>query len=88
MPEAEGLPAPEPITLTICLGSSCFTRGNDENLPVLQDYLRRRGLEGRVALRGSRCEGRCQHGPNLKVGEVFLEEVRPATLLNQLDRAL
>ena len=78
----------EPVTLTICLGSSCFTRGNDENLPRIQAYLKARGLEGRVALKGSRCEGRCQHGPNLRVGETFLEEVRPATLLDELERVL
>ena len=78
----------EPVTLTICLGSSCFTRGNDENLPRIQAYLKVRGLEGRVALKGSRCEGRCQHGPNLRVDETFLEEVRPATLLDELERAL
>jgi len=88
MPEAEGLPTAEPVTFTICLGSSCFTRGNGENLPVIQDYLRQRGLAGRVALRGSRCEGRCLHGPNLKVGADFLQDVRPATLLAELERLL
>jgi NADH:ubiquinone oxidoreductase subunit E len=78
----------EPVTLTICLGSSCFTRGNDENLPRVQAFLKARGLEGRVALKGSRCEGRCQHGPNLRVGDTFLEEVRPDTLLDELERVL
>ena len=78
----------EPVTLTICLGSSCFTRGNDENLPRIQAFLKTRGLEGRVALKGSRCEGRCQHGPNLRVCDTFLDEVRPATLLDELERVL
>ncbi len=78
----------QPATLTICLGSSCFARGNDENLPRIQAHLREHGLEERVALRGSRCEGRCQHGPNLRVGEVFLEDVRPTALLEMLERVL
>jgi len=80
MPDAEGLP-----TLTICLGSSCFTRGNDETLPRLQAFLKRKGLEDRVALKGARCEGRCQHGPNLRLGETFLD---PATCLEDLGKAL
>ena len=80
MPHAEGLP-----TLTICLGSSCFTRGNDETLPRLQAWLQRKDLAGRVALKGARCEGRCQHGPNLRLGETFLD---PATLLEDLEKAL
>jgi NADH:ubiquinone oxidoreductase subunit E len=78
----------EPTSLTICLGSSCFTRGNDENLPRIQAYLKAKGLEDRVALKGSRCEGRCQHGPNLRVGEAFIEEVRAETLLEKLEKAL
>lgn len=80
MPAAEGLP-----TLTICLGSSCFTRGNDEKLPRLQAWLKRKGLEDRVALRGARCEGRCQHGPNLRLGETFLD---PAAPLEDLEGSL
>jgi NADH:ubiquinone oxidoreductase subunit E len=78
----------QPTTLTICLGSSCFTRGNDENLPRIQAFLQEKGLAERVRLRGSRCEGRCQHGPNLKVDAEFLPEVRPGTLLEELERRL
>ena len=80
MCDAEGLP-----TLTICLGSSCFTRGNDANLPRLQQWLKRKGLEDKVALKGARCEGRCQHGPNLRLGDGFLD---PATCLEGLEQAL
>jgi len=77
-----------PTTLTICLGSSCFTRGNDENLPRIQEFLAQHGLEERVRLRGSRCEGRCQHGPNLRVGDAFLPELDSAGLLAELERRL
>jgi len=85
MSEAEGLPS---ATLTICLGSSCFTRGNDENLPRIQEWLEAQGRTGEVLVRGSRCEGRCQQGPNIRVGEAFLPEVAPATVLAALERAL
>jgi NADH:ubiquinone oxidoreductase subunit E len=78
----------ESATLTICLGSSCFTRGNDENLPRLQAFLKARGLEGRVALKGSRCEGRCQQGPNLRLGNAFLDGAPSSALLDALDRLL
>lgn len=78
----------ESVTLTICLGSSCFTRGNDDHLPRIQAWLKERGLEGRVVLRGARCEGRCQEGPNLRVGDAFLEEVQPGTLIERLEQVL
>lgn len=74
--------------ITLCLGSSCFTRGNAELLPVLQDQLAQRGLADRVHLKGSRCEGQCMHGPNLRIGEVLVHEVKAADLETLLERHL
>jgi NADH:ubiquinone oxidoreductase subunit E len=71
--------------ITICLGSSCFTRGNDEHLPLLQEAITVRGLGERAALRGSRCEGQCQHGPNVRVGETLVHGVTAADLSTILD---
>jgi NADH:ubiquinone oxidoreductase subunit E len=74
--------------LTICLGSSCFTRGNGENLPRIQHYLATHGLEAHVHLKGVRCEGRCQQGPNLRLDEELIQEVQPAQLEETLRRVL
>jgi NADH:ubiquinone oxidoreductase subunit E len=30
----------EKINITICLGSSCFARGNNKNLEFVQEYLK------------------------------------------------
>lgn len=73
-------------TLTLCLGSSCFSRGNNELLPKLQALLKERGLEDRVLLRGSRCEGLCSCGPNLRVGDELVQELDEARLLAILER--
>lgn len=100
MPPHEPCPGPHPgaagaasaaapgAVLTVCLGSSCFARGNDEHLPRIQAWLRERGLEARVRLRGSRCEGMCQHGPNLKVDGELIHGVAPGTLEAVLEAAL
>ena len=74
--------------ITICLGSSCFTRGNDQHLPQIQEWLGRRGLNDRVLLKGSRCEGQCLHGPNLKIDGELVSEVRGAELEAILERSL
>lgn len=74
--------------LVICLGSSCFARGNGLHLPVVQDYLRGHELQDRVELSGSRCEGHCLQGPNLRVGGELIGEVRGETLVATLDRCL
>lgn len=78
----------ERTVLTVCLGSSCFTRGNDGNLPRIQEWLRAKGLEGRVHLKGSRCEGKCQQGPNLKINETIVHGVEAEGLDALLEKLL
>lgn len=52
-------------TITICMGSSCFARGNEKNLAVCEEFLARRGLrdEVDVELGASLCTGNCARGP-------------------------
>ncbi len=60
------------IEMHICLGSSCFSRGNKDVVTFIKDYLRINHLEDRVIFRGARCMGLCSNGPNLMInGESF-----------------
>lgn len=51
--------------ITICMGSSCFARGNERNLAVCEEFLQSRGLKEDVDLElaGSLCTGNCANGP-------------------------
>lgn len=51
--------------IIICMGSSCFARGNDQNLAVIENYIRKNRLDVTVELSGSRCNGKCAIGPNI-----------------------
>jgi len=58
----------------ICLGSSCFSRGNREVVQVLRDYLRKNHLDDKVVLRGARCMNRCSEGPFITInGKTFAQ---------------
>jgi NADH:ubiquinone oxidoreductase subunit E len=58
--------------IEICLGSSCFSRGNREVVQVIRDYLRKNHLDDKVILRGARCMNRCSEGPFLIInGRTF-----------------
>ncbi len=62
----------EPTELAICMGSSCFSRGNKRNIRLIQEYIDLHGLCGKVVMKGHLCEGLCKDGPNLTVdGQVF-----------------
>ncbi|MBG0859975.1 MAG: NAD(P)H-dependent oxidoreductase subunit E [Bacteroidales bacterium] len=68
----------------ICLGSSCFSRGNKEVVMYIRDYLKKNHLEDRFVFRGARCMGNCSKGPNLKIDESIFEGLS----LSQIDAIL
>ncbi len=60
--------------IEICLGSSCFSRGNREVVQVLREYLRKNHLDDKVVLRGARCMDRCSEGPFIIInGKMFAQ---------------
>jgi NADH:ubiquinone oxidoreductase subunit E len=63
------------IEMQICLGSSCFSRGNRDVVIYIRDYLRKNHLEDKIIFKGARCMNLCSNGPNLKINERIIEEV-------------
>lgn len=60
------------MEIVICMGSSCFARGNEENLRILEQFIEENGLEDQMRLSGKCCLGQCAKGPNLVIdGETF-----------------
>ena len=55
------------LPVELCLGSSCFARGNSEILQALESFIAERGLEDNIELVGHLCLGRCNEGPNLRI---------------------
>jgi NADH:ubiquinone oxidoreductase subunit E len=72
------------IRVTICMGSSCFARGNEENLRVLEAFVERHGVQAQIQPAGSRCEGICARGPNVRIDGQMHHEVDPGTLIDLL----
>jgi NADH:ubiquinone oxidoreductase subunit E len=69
----------ERFDLEICLGSSCFSRGNKELVSFIRDFLARYHLEDRVVFRGARCIGNCSNGPNLVINGRRIEGITRET---------
>ena len=60
--------------IVVCLGSSCFARGNEENIRVVEAYLKENSYQDDVdvELSGTLCQGRCADGPNVIVdGKIY-----------------
>ncbi|MFY9852536.1 MAG: (2Fe-2S) ferredoxin domain-containing protein [Terracidiphilus sp.] len=56
--------------IEVCLGSSCFARGNSENLAIINELIQSHGLKASVRLTGRLCQDECKQGPNLTIGGV------------------
>jgi len=63
------------IEMQICLGSSCFSRGNRDVVAFIREYLRKNHLEDKIVFRGARCMDLCSNGPNLRINEKIIEGV-------------
>jgi NADH:ubiquinone oxidoreductase subunit E len=64
-------PDQSPIEIVVCLGSSCFARGNSQNLATINAYVQSHGLNASTHLTGKLCQDECMQGPNLSIdGEV------------------
>ena len=76
------------IEMQICLGSSCFSRGNKDVVMFIRDYLKKNHLEDKVIFKGSRCMGNCSNGPNLNINGVNIESVNISQIESILEKEL
>lgn len=72
--------------LQICMGSSCFSRGNKELVLFIKGYLKKNHLDDRVILRGARCLGHCTNGPNIVINDLVIENVSLQEIEALLDK--
>jgi len=57
-----------PVEIMICLGSSCFARGNSDNLALINAHVQSHGLKASIRMTGKLCQDECMQGPNLSIG--------------------
>jgi len=76
--------AGEKKEIVLCMGSSCFARGNAKTLEVVRRYIEERKLHARIFLKGSRCEEKCSRGPVVQVGSNSYERVTPESVVEIL----
>jgi NADH:ubiquinone oxidoreductase subunit E len=81
MPTNDGV-----VEIVVCLGSSCFARGNSENLAVINNQIESRGLKASVRLTGRLCQDQCKQGPNIMIGGELHHNATPARLRELLQK--
>lgn len=60
------------ISIAICMGSSCFARGNKRLLRALENAIANNGWENKIDLSGLRCQDCCNDGPVISLdGQLY-----------------
>lgn len=73
--------------IRICMGSSCYSRGNGQNAELLQHMMDTRTLDGDTSVSevsGTLCEGLCREGPIVIIDDVIHRQVTPTLLADLL----
>ncbi len=73
------------VEIKICMGNSCFSRSNAQNIEMIEQYIKDNNLDAKVQLTGTKCEGRCEFGPNVFVDGVCHGNMTPENILKLLE---
>lgn len=74
------------INIRMCMGSSCYSRGNFEFVEVVHRYINKHELADMVDFRGQLCTRNCNEGPVIEIeGRIFpvVNEVMTEKLLDE-----
>ncbi len=62
-------------TIIICMGSSCFSRGNTEIANSIKNFIKNHKLEVSVCIKGCLCQGKCKKGPNIIINNKMFSQI-------------
>ncbi len=74
--------------IIICLGSSCFARGNKATLKVIIKFLDDHKLKDKVYFHGGHCFGKCAEGPIVKINNKLFIGVDEYNIIDLLTNEL
>lgn len=78
----------EKINVVICLGSSCYSRGNAKTLEIIKDFIKQNNLNDLIDFRGKLCTKNCNHGPVLFIDDQKYLNIHSSEILKLLKREL
>ena len=78
----------EKLSVSVCVGTSCYVRGSQDILHALIRHVEQRGCDHAVDIRATFCFEQCDRGPSVMVGETLLEKCTFEIARDEVDRQL
>lgn len=76
------------IAIQICLGSSCFSRGNRDTLEVIKRYIDQHNLHDSISFKGKLCSNQCSEGPTLTIDGIVHKRVTSDEAISLIEQSL
>ncbi|HKK69549.1 MAG TPA: NAD(P)H-dependent oxidoreductase subunit E [Bacteroidales bacterium] len=76
------------LQITLCLGSSCFSRGNKAIVEVVQEYLEDLDMKDSTTFKGGHCFGNCADGPVMIINGRTFNNITPESAISAVDEVL
>ena len=70
------------LKIEICMGSSCYSRGNSRSLELIEAYITEKQLEAEISLSGKLCLGNCAEGPNIIINGNLHNSISPECVID------
>ena len=61
--------------ITVCMGSSCFGKGNQINAEAVTRFIEEHKLEDKIEVAGCLCSNHCAKGPNILINDKLISGV-------------
>ena len=74
--------------IVLCLGSSCFARGNQELISIVKKFVVKHRLEDQVEFKGDHCFSNCADGPNMMIGTRIYSHISTENIESILEEGL
>jgi len=75
-------------TVTVCMGSSCFGKGNSSNAEYITNFIEEHNLQDRVEVSGCLCGNACARGPNIKINDKLISGISERTVADIIVKEL
>jgi len=75
-------------TITVCMGSSCFGKGNSSNAEYINSFIEKHNLQDKVEVSGCLCNNACAHGPNIKINDKLISGISEQTVADIIVKEL
>ncbi len=74
--------------IIMCMGSACFTRGNNRSVEIVKEYLQKNNIEAEITFKGCLCTNRCKAAPVIVIDQRPFERVAPQSVIEVIEHIL